>query len=42
MKQPNIVFIIADNQSPWTLGCYGNDEIRTSSIDRLAAGGDAV
>jgi hypothetical protein len=21
----NIVFIISDNQSPWTMGCYGND-----------------
>jgi len=39
MQRPNIVFIIADNQSPWTLGCYGNEEIRTPNIDRLAAGG---
>ncbi|NQU11092.1 sulfatase-like hydrolase/transferase [bacterium] len=35
----NVVFIITDNQSPWTLGCYGNDEIRTPNIDRLAAAG---
>lgn len=34
--RPNIVFIISDNQSPWTMGCYGNDEIRTPSCDRLA------
>ena len=39
MSPPNIVFIITDNQSPWTLGCYGNDEIRTPNIDRLASGG---
>lgn len=39
MKQPNIVFIIADNQSPWTLGCYGNGEILTPNVDRLAAAG---
>jgi arylsulfatase A-like enzyme len=37
--KPNIVFIIADNQSPWTLGCYGNDEILTPNIDRLANNG---
>ena len=36
---PNIVFIITDNQSPWTLGCYGNKEIRTPNIDRLAQEG---
>ena len=39
MTRPNVVFIITDNQSPWTLGCYGNDEILTPNIDRLAAGG---
>ncbi|MHC4561451.1 MAG: sulfatase family protein [Planctomycetota bacterium] len=39
MKRPNIVFIITDNQSPWTLGCYGNREILTPNVDRLAAGG---
>ncbi len=37
--RPNIVFIITDNQSPWTLGCYGNDEIRTPNCDRLASEG---
>ena len=37
--KPNIVFILTDNQSPWTLGCYGNSEIRTPHIDRLATEG---
>lgn len=36
---PNIIFIVSDNQSPWTLGCYGNKEILTPNIDRLAAQG---
>ena len=36
---PNIVFIITDNQSPWTMGCYGNDEILTPNLDRLAGEG---
>lgn len=37
--QPNIVFIISDNQSSWTLGCYGNDEIRTPALDGMAREG---
>ena len=36
---PNIVFVTTDNQSPWTLGCYGNHEIRTPNIDRLSEQG---
>jgi arylsulfatase A-like enzyme len=35
----NLVFILADNQGAWMLGCYGNPDIRTPNIDRLAAGG---
>lgn len=35
----NIVFILTDDQGPWAAGCYGNPEIRTSNIDRLAASG---
>ena len=38
-SRPNIVFILTDDQGPWAAGCYGNDEIRTPSIDRLAATG---
>jgi len=37
--KPNIIFMISDNQSPWTLGCYGNKEIKTPHIDRLAREG---
>lgn len=35
----NLVFILTDNQGAWTLGCYGNKDIRTPHIDRLAANG---
>jgi hypothetical protein len=35
-ERPNVVFILTDNQGAWTLGCYGNDEIATPHIDRLA------
>jgi arylsulfatase A-like enzyme len=35
----NLVFILTDNQGAWTLGCYGNPDIRTPHIDRLAKEG---
>src|SRR3569832_1292134 len=38
-RPPNLVFILSDNQGAWTLGCYGNPDIRTPNIDRLAAEG---
>ncbi len=38
-RPPNVVFILTDNQGPWTLGCYGNPDILTPNIDRLAAEG---
>jgi choline-sulfatase len=37
--RPNIVLIIADDLASWMLGCYGNKEIRTPNIDRLAQTG---
>lgn len=40
MKQhPNIVVILADDQGFWAMGCAGNTEIRTPTLDRLAAAG---
>lgn len=38
-RPTNLVFILTDNQGAWTLGCYGNTDIDTPHIDRLAAGG---
>lgn len=35
----NVVFIMTDNQGAWSLGCYGNEDIRTPHIDRLASEG---
>lgn len=35
----NIVFILTDDQGIWAAGCYGNPEIRTPNIDRLAESG---
>ena len=37
--RPNIVLIMTDNHGAWTLGCYGNKDIRTPHIDRLAKEG---
>lgn len=36
---PNVVLIMTDNHGPWTLGCYGNPDILTPHIDRLAEQG---
>jgi len=38
-NKTNIVFILTDDQGVWAAGCYGNPEIRTPNIDRLAAEG---
>ena len=39
VKQPNIVFIIADDLGYGDLGCYGQQKIRTPNLDRLAREG---
>lgn len=39
MSQPNVVLILTDNQQAETLGCYGNAEVHTPNLDRLAAQG---
>ncbi len=36
---PNLLLIVTDNQGPGLLGAYGNSDIRTPNIDRLAAEG---
>ena len=33
---PNVLLIMTDNHGAWSLGCYGNPDIRTPHIDRLA------
>ena len=39
MKRPNIILFMSDNQPADLLGCYGNDEVQTPHLDRLAARG---
>jgi arylsulfatase A-like enzyme len=38
-SRPNIVFVLTDDQRRDSLGCFGNTEIRTPNIDRLAHDG---
>lgn len=38
-KQPNIVFLMADDQSTYTMGCYGNPDVKTPNLDKLASDG---
>lgn len=39
MNRPNILWICTDQQRWDTLGCYGNEFVRTPVIDKLAADG---
>jgi len=38
-NRQNIILIMTDNHGAWTLGCYGNPDIKTPNIDRLAMEG---
>ncbi|MEM1443652.1 MAG: sulfatase-like hydrolase/transferase, partial [Verrucomicrobiota bacterium] len=37
--QPNFVFLFTDDQTTYSLGCYGNEDVKTPHIDQLAAEG---
>ena len=39
LDKTNIVFILADDMGFWAAGCYGNTEIRTPNLDRMATTG---
>ena len=38
-KQPNIIYILADDLGYAELGCYGQQQIETPNIDKLAERG---
>lgn len=38
-KKPNIVFILSDDQGPFSLGCLNNSELKTPALDELAQNG---
>jgi arylsulfatase A-like enzyme len=39
--RPNLVFLLADDQCTYSMGCYGNPDVRTPNLDRLAREGMA-
>jgi choline-sulfatase len=38
-RRPNILWIIGDDQAPYVIGAYGNRQVRTPNLDRLASQG---
>lgn len=40
-ERPNIVFLLADDQTTYSLGCYGTPKVKTPNIDQLAKDGMA-
>ena len=38
-RRTNVILIVTDNQGAWTLGCYGNPDVKTPVIDNLARQG---
>ena len=38
-KQPNLLFVFSDQHRKCSLGCYGDRQVRTPNLDRLAADG---
>jgi arylsulfatase A-like enzyme len=37
--RPNVLFVLTDDQGEWAMGCSGNTEIRTPTLDALARSG---
>ena len=40
-EAPNIVFLLTDDQSTYSVGCYGNADVKTPNMDALARDGIA-
>ncbi len=38
-SKPNIIFLLSDDQSVNSMGCYGNKEVLTPNMDKLGADG---
>jgi arylsulfatase A-like enzyme len=38
-EQPNLLFILSDDQGAWAMGCAGNEELQTPNLNRLASTG---
>ncbi|MHC5067625.1 MAG: sulfatase-like hydrolase/transferase, partial [Planctomycetota bacterium] len=40
-ERPNLIFLLTDDQTTYSLGCYGNPDVQTPNMDALAAEGIA-
>ena len=40
-QRPNIIFLFADDQNTLSVGCYGNPEVQTPNMDKIARDGIA-
>ncbi len=40
-ERPNIIFLLADDQNTDSMGCYGNPDVQTPNLDKLADDGMA-
>ncbi len=38
-RRPNILLFLTDDHGTWANGCYGNSEVQTPNLDRLASEG---
>ena len=38
-EPPNIIFLLSDDQVSIATGCYGNDQVQTPNMDKLAEEG---
>lgn len=39
VKRPNIIFLLADDQCSYSVGCYGNTDVKTPQMDQLGYDG---
>ena len=39
VERPNILLFLTDDHGAWATGCYGNHEVQSPTLDRLAAEG---
>lgn len=38
-RRPNVIFLFADDQSTYSVGCYGNQDVQTPNMDQLGRKG---
>lgn len=38
-KMPNIIFLLSDDQNTYSVGCYGNQDVKTPNMDKLGKDG---